>query len=300
MEPLSNKIQYLIDWKTFYETKSHKLYPGALCFPQFFIFSVTSLLNKYWLYDPNAYIYTINFFRMLPWIVNKIFKSSSSSSSSTMLLTFIPAESCENKLKNLAANKNNFDLNAYFLEYYLANNESVNNYRKSLLNITLEYYDKKNISDFIQYLIEKECCFSEEKTIIPPPSDCYVLLSNSNNTPLPANLNFTTLMWGPIYWNIFHTIGEIEEKEKEKKEEDDDDDDDDYYYCEEVIKNSFIHLFPGLLPCSICTMNYYRHIKPSEIIYFESEIYSKEVYDIIHQRVTNHVNNNHHQQHQIR
>ena len=268
--------QYLIDWKTFYNTKTHSLYPSALCFPQFFKFSILSLSSKYLSNNPNYHTYAKSFFTMLPWMVNEIFSTS---------LSLLSPELCEEKLRNIKLSPiENYFLDIsecpLILEHYLADEESIYEYRKSLLDITLTYSKQKNISDYIQYLIKTECCLKDcnsNNMLMPPSSDCYVLIPDSN---INAKISYAIEMWGPIYWNIFHKVGEIEEGLNEHKDKS-------YFNNIEIIQNSFIHLLPAIIPCQMCSVNYHRHVKPSDISYF-SNLHSKEIYHQIHWLVTQH------------
>lgn len=258
------KQQYLFDWKTFYSVKSHKLFPGILCFPEFFAHVISTVLNKVSFTScPKEKFLLSSFYECLQTIIDLLFGSNCQ-------ISVLDPVDLKEKLLTFIKEKNP-SIEVLLLETYLKDKDSIMKYRNNLLDTSLKYYGMKTLKDFILYLKDKDCCEEIADVSTPPPSSLqYIHLHEINNcTNLPRFIVGPN-KWGPIYWNIAHTLVEnvIDDNE--------------------IIHqmNCFIHILPIILPCPSCSMNYYKHVIPSTIPACKNKDQLKKLFETIHDKVT--------------
>lgn len=232
-------IQCLFDFKDFFSKKGHKYFPGRICFPQYFAFAIHSIFKNLYIAFEKKNVDEINlctgYFDILPMIIEQVYDRKD-----------IKVD--KNKLKKMSnqieTKKIPLDDDYFLLETYLQDEESVKNYRKALLESVLNYHKYKTVNEFINHLNFVECCTTKEKDIpIIPPSEHYLLINfkrdnNIDETKINILKNSGTKLWGPFYWNIFHSMSETARCENKN----------------DLIK--YIYILPFTLPCRECTSNY--------------------------------------------
>ena len=233
-------IQCLLDHKDFFKKKTHLLYPGSLCFPQFFAFSINSILSNIYMCSKrknmeegkDIMVICESYFDILQTMINQIYNNYDIK---------INVETLKMMSQRVKQGVDNIDDNFILLETYLKDDSSIENYRRALLENSLRYHDFKDINELINHLCDRECCVKREEIQDNYPSSEHYLLicTRKNNIKISHNFTSTTHFWGPFYWNIFHTIVEKCDNNNIK---------------DTLLK--FIYILPYTLPCSICKNNY--------------------------------------------
>ena len=240
-------MQCLFDWKLFYNHSGHLYFPAKLCFPNYFAFSVYSILQQ--ISTLNKNILNEYVLHVLPTIIKNIFNNDDISLNYKKLLNIKP----------------NGNIDMLFLETYLNDKQSIYNYQMALMNELLTYHKVKSISDIVDLLHKKQCC--QNKLDIhenPPHSKHYLTLTNDNNSTCNK---IGPSMWGPFYWNVFHTLAE------------------NYNDTDVDVLKNFIYILPFLVPCTICSNHYLENINFEN---FENHYGNniKLLYNEIHNKVS--------------
>ena len=149
-------IQCMFDFKLFFKRKSHLYFPGAICFPQYFAFSIFSVFKNLY-YSQSEYVKTLcyAYLDILPTIVQRIYGSDYEIIIDKNKL-FAMADKIKNNLYE--DDSNDFTL----LETYLRDNTSVINYRKALLENVLTYHNFETVNQLIDHLHDVQCCSTKE------------------------------------------------------------------------------------------------------------------------------------------
>lgn len=232
-------IQCLFDFKIFFKRKGHLYFPGKICFPQYFAYAIFSIFkNLYSAFrnkDTSVISLCNGYFDILPTIVQQLYDCE-------IIVVKEKLVQMANKLRGDDALPENYVL----LETYLANEESIINYRLALLESVLNYHECNCLTELVDHLFKVKCCKTKENMpeLHPPSSEHYLLfpphrkINNINPKHIKVNARGTNL-WGPLYWNIFHSIAQTQ--------------------CPEASSDKlidFIYVLPVTLPCSICQFNY--------------------------------------------
>ena len=217
-----NYCQSLFNWKIFYQTKSNKIFPSSLCFPEFFAISISMVLRSYskinskksltplTKVDNASYSLAKSFLKCLQTIVNMVYGFTCQiyvkpiSEIEVLIAEYIIY--VENVLEQTQSMEINTDI--YCLEYFLKDANSIYNYRKLLIETSLKYYNVKNINDLIEFIIKDNCCGSElinEVYKTHPSSKHYILPLTNSFTNLPFCISGPR-RWGPYLWNMFHSL----------------------------------------------------------------------------------------------
>ena len=229
-------IQCLFDFKAFFKKKTHLLFPGTICFPQYFALAISGVFVNYYISfkkkDDNWMNLCVGYFNVLPMIVKQLYPDRVIKVNKEKLLDTL------NLIKN---EQIVLDGQYLLLETYLRDEESVLNYRKALLESVLSYHEYQNVNQLINHLNRVKCCYSKEYDIQEyPSSEHYLLFSvidKNNNVYVDKIKDKGPFFWGPLYWNIFHSVSEIPS-----------------HNIENMI--NFIYVLPFTLPCYACTLNY--------------------------------------------
>ena len=241
--------QCLFNWVDFYSKKGHKYIPGIIIFPQYFAFTIISILKNVKL-SQDFQTLCQSYIEALQYIINCIFD--------TQDLIKINI----NELKKLLTDPFSIPVqNILLLETYLLNEESINCYRNKLLNTTLQHYDQPNLTEYIQHLFRKHSCQSTETITSFPPSSVHYLLfgdlfafenEKDNTYKNNSTVNYKDIspeVWGPFYWNVMHHLSENTHK---------------LYNCtEKIVKKriiSCVYSLPVTIPCMNCSNNYFTKI----------------------------------------
>lgn len=279
-----NKIcQCLFDFKSFFSEKSHLLFPGTLCFPEYFSFAITStfinlseaIKNE----DKDLQNLCYGYLNYLPVIVKRLYQHR------------YEIEVSIDKLMKTSKEimKENDEVVEYnLLETYLKDEKSVKSYRKALLESALDHHNFDNKKQLVDHLCHWKCCNAikeedeedgggdGEGDAVYPSSDRYLLYNaNQRNNANLSHLKHINgpKFWGPYYWNVFHSIVENEcENNDEKK-----------------ALVDFIFVVPVTLPCEACMLNYINHV-PTFQLYIEEYRMSeskclKTLYEKIHKKI---------------
>ena len=272
-----DKDNTLFDLKKFMQRKSYKSTPSILCFPTFFNCSIFSILNQY------IYIYYSSI--LLPQkdesICSSISKSNSFYYQMSTFFKILP-----NLIKLIIVNNDNIHFRNYdeiirdlmhmiktqtfsdekrpflYLEWYLKDDASIEAYQRALYDANVQYHNNNNNKD-------------DDLSSLHPKqhSQNYVIKG-----AMPTNI------WGPIYWNVFHSLPENALIIKNSRNS---------MVDEETILSILyymISLLPILVPCPYCRSHYYKCITPSQLLSpnfptIESYI---AIYSVIHQKVSLH------------
>ena len=203
---MTNIVQYMFNYKRFFNKKGHLLFPGTLCFPQYFAYSISAIFNNIYHAvhikpDKDVENLCYAYLKFLPTIIKQLYGDK------------YKIEIDEIKILNTinTITRNDLINSEYILlESYLKDEKSIINYRKALLECSLKYYDFENVNELIDSLYDEQCCFNKVKDFDDdyPSSSHYILISDKrNNCNLNSDtLSLTTNFWGPFYWNIFHSI----------------------------------------------------------------------------------------------
>ena len=269
-----NIIQCLFDFKIFFKKKGHLYFPGKMCFPQYFAFTMASICNNlYTTENINVIHLCYGFFNILPVIVKQLFGSD-------IIIVKERLEKLANKVRdNRHKKKIEIDDDYILLETYLANKHCIMNYRKALLECTLTYHQLNNLTELIRHLYDVKCCKTKEEdegSIMNdyPSSDHYLLFlpsMRSNNLHVVNVVG--TRLWGPFYWNIFHSVAAAFPYDNDE---------------EEAQLIDFVYVLPFTIPCDLCRFNYVQNI-----LFFEDLIQEyrmshkclKSLYEKIHDKV---------------
>lgn len=228
----------LFDYILFTKRKGHLIFPSILCFPQFFAYSMNNILvnivtlQKQKTKDKEETLgFCYRFFDILPSIIKHLFDK-------------YEIEVDEDKLKQSPQTKT--DGSHIFLESYLKNTTSIENYRKALLDNLLKFHNCTNINEVVKHLYSKNCCSNilRINTDTYPSSKNYLVLHNNNSTVFDnfgMEYILSTHFWGPFYWNIFHSLA------------DKCTDEDENFHAELV---EYLFILPQTIPCSKCKENY--------------------------------------------
>ena len=206
------KSESLFNWKKFFldDQKDHESTPSLLCFPTFFSCSISSILshldksyhdvklggveNKY---NKLCYYSSIRhqiqyYFKSLQTILQLIITNKNYkirvkhhnviiNNLMHMIKTHIPKEEC------------------LYLEWYLEeDDESIKNYNLALKDVTLEYNKVKSTQELLDYL-KRENLISQN---VKDNDDFF----SSRYYIFPQNIPISKNVWGPIYWNVFHSL----------------------------------------------------------------------------------------------
>lgn len=266
-------IQCLFDYKIFFSKSGHLYFPATLSFPQYFAFAISSIFyNIFFAFKTNnqhlmnvCYYY----FEILPVIIEQIYGKNYK-----IEIDITKLEEISNRLKEEEKDsQTNNTIDNVLLETYLKNEESVINYRKALLENSLEYYGCNNINELVNHLCNVKCCDKTKVKDIQeyPSSDHYLLIGDGNNVNKNILLKKGTSFWGPFYWNVFHTVAETA--------------------CENDDKLvNFIYVLPFTLPCDICTNNYMKKMPYFQTLideYQNSKVKClKNLYNKIHDKIS--------------
>lgn len=231
----------LFNWKDFYTKKGHKYISARICFPQYFSLSIISVIRNN---IPKHKLLIEAYIQILPIIVAHIYDDCIKIN-------------CQ-KLTDVINTKNFSHLNLddiLLLEYYLLDVESIEKYRKYLLEETLISNNKKTLEEYISYLKEINCVTNTPTksidTIHSVPSHHYLIFLNTETNHKNNCISFTKhinpIYWGPFYWNVFHTLAK-ESKMRESWKND---------KIEEYLL-MFVWVLPFIIPCFACTINYLK------------------------------------------
>lgn len=178
--------------------------------------------------------------------------------------------------------KHEFDEKCLYLEWYLEeNDDSIKNYQTALKDVNLSYNGVESIPALFKYLKEEKVIMDKTDTIT---KDYYQNLDEINNllaSPyyvLTSRIPYTTNIWGPIYWHIFHTLPKNAHENV-------------YEFPNSIILNtlhSFMLFLSILVPCSICRYHYINSIRPSHINPLSTISAYKNLYFKIHDIVNEH------------
>ena len=294
--PINKKglMQNFFNWKQFYKLKSCEKFPAILCFPDFFANSVFAILNWYSLYYQNeqkshfireSFIQIYRFFSILESIINIIINNDQ------LYIKLKSADEIQEALskiirdnKNSNNNKNNDNYEHYFLEWYMENETSQLNYQKALIEANFAMNKVDNIDDLIKLLYDEGSCLTREVFInnyFPnsrpnfPHSIHYVNQSKtSNHSKLPVELRGPP-SWGPMYWNIFHTLPKNASTITSMNHE-----------VLLKILYAMIFILPLIVPCRICMIHYLQNVRPSKIEFTKSISEYENLYETIHNIVS--------------
>lgn len=276
----TEKIQNLFNWKQFYKLKCCEKFPAILCFPDFFANSIFAILNWYSLYYRDrksfrqSFIQIYRFFTILESIINIIVNNDQ------LCIKLKPADEIQEALSKIVRNKkpNDNSYEHYFLEWYMENKDSQLNYQKALIEANFAMNKVDNVDDLIKRLYDEGSCISRESFISSnfPHSIHYVNQSKtSNHSKLPVELHGPP-SWGPIYWNIFHTLPKNASTiTKMKKNE----------TISEILY-AMIFILPLIVPCRVCMLHYLKNVRPSKFDFIESISEYEKLYEIIHNIVS--------------
>ena len=293
------KIQCLVSWKAFYANTRFDKYPAILCFPGYFRFAIYVICNEYLrminIIDNNeeenknfiiskdyeqkqkSTIQQINrFLSSLQILVDLIF----SSNDDNVVIRVKPFKTISAELINMVRDKKNVR-DFYFLEKYLVDESDKLNYQNALLQTSLKYHNAESVEHLIKILYEQGSCQDLDQTPIPRlpiPSIHYMhLVNHSNETPISDNI-IGPRGWGPIYWNIFHTLPQNAQNVLSQTK----------YSEDEITRFLYcnIQCLPLLLPCPLCTIHFYETLNPDKIKYNNNIEEYNEIYDMIHKKVT--------------
>lgn len=282
------KIQSLFGWVSFYENTKYDKYPGILCFPDFFATVIGTIIQNYREIEINRKRYNYdektqhgeNIFSLL----EQFFESLQIMIDLILLVDLtIKLRSARDIIQKDFLREINGDMNFkyshYTLEYYLIDEESKKRYRNALLEKSLEFYKVTTVEDLIMHLRKEGSCSDVtcKISLFPPDSIHYINQCKfSNVTDLPGHLRGPN-QWGPVFWNIFHTLPQnakiLIRQNKEMKK------------TISFFLYSFIHILPLLLPCQICTHHYYACINPGERELQPSIDHYQKLYEEIHDTV---------------
>ena len=314
------KQLYLFNWKKFYKEKSYDKFPPQLCFPEYFAYSILTVLNSYY----NLLMLSINeeeeeelkrkrrrrilrmcfrFFATLQDTIDLLFgKNSEICLKDTFTIHKTISKFVEDYHKQrIKKDDANNPKNMIYLETFLNGEQSKQNYQKLLFQQSLRYYKVRDVNEFYRYLLECQCCEKldeeeEEKIICNSNSNSssssyvhskhYVSSSSNNNCSKELNKIRGPPKWGPYFWNIFHALADKGEKR---------------YYSDECDEGerknivAFLNAYPTILqfiiPCSMCRDHYNSFVKPNDIPPCEDVKKFKDVYNTIHSIVTVYNNN---------
>lgn len=267
-------MQYLVNWRLFLSNKREReKFPAKLCFPQYFYMAVISIISHYYIPREDEHRHLIQtiidqFYEDLQSIVNIIFPDEN-----TTINLITPKE-----MKELLIKHEEKDLDIYYLESFIKDNDGKQNYQNQLLEESLNFYDKKTLNEIISYLCDNHCCSKEEIKDFPPPSKHYVTLKTNNSLKkIFINNTFGPNIWGPYYWKIFHALAEGGFCGNDKN-------------IKEILKvlENYIHILPVIIPCELCRINYYTHIKPSKLPTIKNKKEATLLYSTVHAQVTTH------------
>ena len=262
--------QCLLDYKKFYKNSSHLLFPAILCFPQYFAFTISSIFyNIVLAFQTNnidldnlchGYLYEI-----LPIIIDQIFGNKRYSIK-------LDINKLKQKVNGIKNGQFTQKIECVLLETYLADEESISNYRNALLDTALIHYECKDLNEIITHLYKVKCLkkrlncelYADKETL--PSSEQYLLISDDNNVNTrELSKKYGTSLWGPFYWNIIHSIAETQS-------------------INDKILIDYVYVLPFTLPCNKCTFNYLNKMD-----YFKSVIEStksiKKIYSKIHDQI---------------
>lgn len=251
-------LQSLFCWKTFYANPSHEQFPAVLCFPGFFahcIMVVSSHMKNHpeLLRDKllqQEFLFKIHrFFDSLQLLINLIFQTDH--------IQLKPGDVTFSDLQKENLRHDVLGGERFMLEYYMTSDESKQLYRNALLRESFNFFSVANMYELLDILKERG---SIENTAgeIPshPPNSLHYIgqCKLSNGTKLPTEMSGPA-WWGPLYWNIFHSLphkaklynGETSERKVRE------------------ILYTFIHILPVLIPCPMCTRHYYNYVEPQSI-----------------------------------
>ena len=242
--------------------------PSILCFPTFFNCSIFSIINQaityYYLtllqeenYDNvaeyNSFIFQIDmFFQILPTMMKFIINGTNDDDD----IRFKNHKEIVAELLKIIKTQTFDKENSFqFLEWYLKDVESIRAYQKALYEANIQF----NKND------------EEKLTLLQPTqhSQNYVI-----KTEMPINV------WGPIYWNVFHSLPRNALINSNN------------LTIETILPILYymISILPLLVPCSQCKKNYYKHVKPSKLLFnnFPTVESFIAIYSAIHENVTQH------------
>ena len=304
----NEKIQCLVSWKAFYANTRFDKYPAILCFPGYFRYVVHVIYNKYLetkrVIDANSnkknedFIVDTRYEEIQKSIINNLNRFLVSlqimidlifcSDDENFIIKVKPFETIAkellNAIKEAEMNKQHISYDFYLLEKYLLDENDRLNYQNALLQTSLKYHNAESVEHLIKILYEQGSCQDLDQTPIPrePISSIHYMhhVIHSNETPISKNI-IGTSSWGPIYWNIFHTLPQNATKKLIQTR----------YTTDEITKflYGYIQYLPLLLPCQVCTLHFYKNLCPDMIEYNKNMDEYKYIYDKIHKNVTENI-----------
>ena len=265
-------MQYLFNWRLFYNEKCTN-FPSKLCFPQYFYLTIISILQHYHKTKNKQSYHTLKvleiFYDDLQIIVDIIFNGDEK-------IKLKNPKEIKSLVENLIETK---DTEMFYLETFILDETSRLNYQNALLRQSLDFYEKKNVTDIIPYLCASDCCSVEDEkdsTLDSPPHSKHYVTYGTNCTLKQyfSNNTFGPNIWGPFYWKIFHALPAA-------------------YIDDNTIRvlDNYLRIFPILIPCEFCRRNYYVYIKPSKLPTITSIEEAATTYSNIHNLVTKHKRN---------
>ena len=265
--PQSSKIQSLFNWKKFYRLKSHEKFPAILCFPDFFANSIFAILRWYGYNNDNdslfceIYKQIYRFFDILEMLVNLIFDGD---------ITVKPAEEIQNTLREIIS-KGTIGFEHFCLEWYLKDERSQLNYQWILNETNMKFHGVENEQKLIERLFDEGNCHTRESVSIMPPHSVHYINQTkiSNCSELPIELRGPP-SWGPIYWNIFHTLPQNASSST----------------LVLLLLHSVICVLPLIIPCQECSLHYLANVRPSSIEPVHTVGEYETVYNKIHDIIT--------------
>ena len=286
----------------FLNQTSHLKFPPTLCFPQFFYMCIISMRQIYYVNSFHNTVVNINDYRNilkqfcdhLQSIINILFSPDSNIivsrnieekiySKTISSIQKLLSSSPEKNEKDEEEDEDDDDSEIYYLETFLYDDKSRNNYQKALLHKSFETYGIKSckVEDLMCYLKNSGCCKQQQQRLKEDDEEevatCSLLLPHSrhyvikdSNSILTNTKVYGPNIWGPFYWSIFHGLAE------NGKTRDLD--------C----LNDFIRILPVIIPCEICKRNYYTYVKPSKIPEIKTVYECQKEYGRIHDTVSKH------------
>lgn len=314
------KIQCLVGWNTFFSDTSSEKYPPILCFPEYFLLMINTARKvyldtlkiigyKHLFKNPKDIIIYENiekiqygkfdqikrFLSSLQIVVDLIFLDNNNNNNN--IIKVKPFDVISSELMKIVDDElrmgNQPGKDFYFLENYLVDDGDRENYQNALLQMSLKHHNATSVENLIEILYKEGSCKDIDKTPIPKipiPSIHFAhQVRISNETDYPKD-RIGPRAWGPFFWNIFHALAQNASQEMRVNVRNG-------CYTKDQLSTflyGYIQYLPLLIPCSFCSIHFYETIHPGAIPYSSNVQDYENIYNKIHKRVTEKVNQTSH------
>lgn len=276
-----NKRQYLFNVRLFEEKWTEC--PAILCFPTYFFYTVSTVLNTYTILrkirgisvSEKVAIETLldGWFHILLPLVLTLLRACNEETEIDLVPPSEMRDILRNAINQYWSTKKPLSPTLFTLEHYMTTDESRQTYRQVLKTTSLRLNKVHTLCDLIGYLTSTGCCpktFDLDETVLPDSLHYTRFTTGTHPTARQGPRE-----WGPYYWKIFHDVTRHPPVDEVEREE--------YLY----LLDSLPSILPVTVPCLTCRFNYLQHVRPSTIPISLTD--HSRIYEMIHTHVSKHV-----------